>query len=97
MGQTHLGALPRKGWLRLMGTIVHPRAIVVLIGMCQRQDRLAGTDLGGAGRQQGAVSPVAIQLRSQRQLDVEGEDPGVRMRRCRAWADVILDAGPEKQ
>ena len=28
----------------------------------------------------------------QRELDVEGEDPSVRMRRCRAGADVVLDA-----
>src|SRR6202047_1136497 len=33
----------------------------------------------------------------QRQLDLEPEHPGVRMRRCRAGADVILDARPELQ
>jgi hypothetical protein len=35
--------------------------------------------------------------RSQRKLDVEGEDPGVGMRRCRAGADVILDAWAKYQ
>src|SRR6516162_1634957 len=34
---------------------------------------------------------------SQGELDVEAEDPGVRMSRCSTGADVVLDARAKKQ